>query len=40
MKTDTNNPELVKQEIMHTDFPLETVQVWLIDGVMLLPSEY
>lgn len=40
MKTDTNHPELVRQEIQHTDFPLDTITLYLIDGVMLLPSEY
>lgn len=40
MKTDTNHPLLVQQEISHTDFPLDSIAVWLIDGVMLLPSEY
>lgn len=40
MKTDSDQPELVRQEIEYTDFPLDSVTVWLIDGVMLLPSEY
>ena len=40
MKTDTNEPLLVRQEIMHTDFPLDSIALWLIDGVILLPSEY
>ena len=49
MKTDTNNPELVRQEIEYTDFPLKKIQFYVqlgsIDGinpcyVMMLPSEY
>lgn len=40
MKEDTGMPELVKQEIPYTDFPMEEVQVWVIDGVCILPSEY
>ena len=40
MKADSDKPELVKQEIMHTDFPLESITLYLIDGVILLTSEY
>lgn len=40
MKEDSNSPILVKQEIPLTDFPLKTIQLYLIDGVLLLPSEY
>lgn len=40
MKTDTNQPLLVKQEISHTDFPLASITLYLIDGVILLTSEY
>ena len=31
---------IIQQEIDYTDFPLETLKVYLIDGVILLPSEY
>lgn len=31
---------IVKQKIPYTDFPLEKVKFFLIDGVILLPSEY
>jgi hypothetical protein len=31
---------LVRQEIEYTDFPLPSIDLWLIDGVLLLPSEY
>lgn len=36
-----NDTELIiAQEIPFTDFPLEKVSLYLIDGVILLPSEY
>jgi hypothetical protein len=31
---------IITQEIPFTDFPLEAVKLYLIDGVILLPSEY
>lgn len=40
MKEDTDKPELVKQKIDYTDFPLGNITLYLIDGVLLLPSEY
>lgn len=40
MKEDTGTPELVRQEVPYTDFPLESIKIWLIDGVAILPSEY
>jgi len=40
MIEDTNQPELVRQEITYTDFPLDYIKLYLIDGVLLLPSEY
>jgi hypothetical protein len=40
MKTDTNQPNLVRQEIPYTDFPLDSITLYLIDGVILLTSEY
>ena len=40
MKEDTNSPVLVKQEIPYTDFPLDKMDLWLIDGILILPSEY
>ncbi|MCA2684625.1 MAG: hypothetical protein IM504_04025 [Microcystis sp. M038S2] len=30
----------LSQEISYTDFPLESVTLYLADGVLLLPSEY
>jgi hypothetical protein len=31
---------VVKQKIPYTNFPLDEVKMYLIDGVILLPSEY
>ena len=31
---------VVRQKIEFTDFPLESVKLYLIDNVVLLPSEY
>ncbi len=40
MIEDPSQPELVRQEISFTDFPLDYIKLYLIDGVLLLPSEY
>lgn len=40
MREDSTNPVLVEQRIIDTDFPLDYCELWLIDGVLLLPSEY
>ena len=40
MREDTDQPTKVRQEILYTDFPLENITLYLIDGVLLLPSEY
>ena len=40
MREDTGAPIKVRQEIEFTDFPLKEVKLYLIDGVLLLPSEY
>jgi len=40
MKEDKGKPEIVNQKIPHTDFPLNEISLWLIDGVLILPSEY
>ena len=37
---DGNEHELVKYTIHTTDFPLAEIRLYLIDGVLLLPSEY
>lgn len=38
--TDGNDQVLGCQEIENSDFPIDQLEVWLIDGVCLLPSEY
>ena len=40
MQEDTGEPYLVRQEIEYTDFPLTETKLYLIDGILLLPSEY
>ena len=36
-----NDTELIiTQDISYTDFPLDEVKLYLMDGVILLPSEY
>lgn len=40
MQEDSSEPVLVTQKIEFTDFPLDSVDIWVIDGVALLPSEY
>ena len=39
-REDTGMTTLVRQEIPYTDFPLEEIQLYCIDGILLLPSEY
>lgn len=40
MVEDTGQPVLVRQDIPFTDFPLDEIVLWLIEGVLILPSEY
>ena len=40
MKEDTGSAEVVHQDIPYTTFPLDEIKLYLIDGVLLLPSEY
>ena len=40
MNEDTGEPLKVSQKIPYTDFPKGEVKLYLIDGVLLLPSEY
>ena len=35
-----NKHALIQQFVEFTDFPLPTIKLFLIDGVILLPSEY
>jgi hypothetical protein len=38
--TNGNEKELVKQDIDYTDFPLESIELYCMNNVILLPSEY
>jgi hypothetical protein len=38
--TDGRDKLLCSQHIQYSDFPLENLRLWLIDGVCMLPSEY
>lgn len=40
MVEDSGQPEVVRQEIEYTDFPLEEIELWMIDMTLILPSEY
>jgi hypothetical protein len=40
MGDDGDGKKFFRQEIPFTDFPLQSVKVWVMDGVALLPSEY
>ncbi len=40
MKEDSGLPNIVEQKIPYTDFPLDSIKLYLIDGILLLPSEY
>ena len=37
---DGNYNQLAKQNIPYTDFPLMDFTFWLVNGILLLPSEY
>jgi hypothetical protein len=39
-QADTDTTVLVRQEIEYTDFPLPSIKLWLVDGVLMLPGEY
>lgn len=38
--TDGNNNRIYSGIIDSSDFPLNGITIWIIDGVILLPSEY
>ena len=40
MREDCDQPELVRQEYDYTDFPEPGIKLYLVDGILLLPSEY
>jgi len=37
---DGNKNYIAGQEIDYSDFPLEKITIWVVDGVAMLPSEY
>ena len=39
-RADSDQEPVITQEIDYTDFPLSTVKLYVIDGVILLPDEY
>ena len=38
--TDGNGKQLVQQVIPYSDFPLDKIEIWLDDSILLLPTEY
>jgi len=40
MREDEGQPELVRQKIPYTDFPLDEISLWCENGVLILPSEH
>lgn len=40
MKTDTEQPAIVRRDIPLTDFPEGKLTMFLVDGVLFLPSEF
>jgi len=40
MRADEKTPIIVTQQIPYTDFPQGMWEFWVIDSVILLPSEY
>ena len=40
MREDTDEEPRVSQSVLYTDFPLDEIEVYCIDGIILLKSEY
>lgn len=40
MREDTGERAMVVQKIKYTDFPLAQIKFYVVDGVLMLPSEY
>lgn len=40
MREDDDTPVIIEQKIPYSDFPLEQIELYFIDVVLLLPSEY
>jgi hypothetical protein len=39
-REDSGVKPIVTQRIEFSDFPLDSIRIWVIDGIALLPSEY
>ena len=39
-RSDVGTKPLISQSIEFSDFPLNFIKIWIIDGVVILPSEY
>ena len=40
LATDGNNNRIAGQQIPFSDFPYDTATLWLVDGCIMLPTEY
>ena len=40
VRIDSDQPAVITQEISFTDFPLESIKLYVCTGTLLLPSEY
>jgi hypothetical protein len=40
LATDGNHNKVTSQEIPFSDFPYDLATIWLVDGCLMLPSEY
>ncbi|MCB0740143.1 MAG: hypothetical protein KDB92_03640 [Chitinophagaceae bacterium] len=40
LATDGNHNRVTSQEIPFSDFPYDLATIWLVDGCLMLPSEY
>lgn len=40
LATDGNHNKVTSQEISFSDFPYDLATIWLVDGCLMLPSEY
>ena len=40
LATDGNHNKVTSQEIPFSDFPYDLATLWLVDGCLMLPSEY
>jgi hypothetical protein len=39
-REDSDKKPIITQEIEFSDFPLDSIKIWVIDKVAILPSEY